>query len=275
MSLSVQDLAKANFPFVIVAHPDGKLSIGRPPGEELKLAMENGVYQAGHNHLLSTFESSVGMARGQSRTFTPSETDRQEESTDSVWLLNRQKMLFFLTWIGSILITLITAILFFLSRGRSELHGAFAFFLGKYRHRTHIALVFGSLIDQFVAFVTAYYEMNRALSLALVADVFIIVLSTTIMTPIFIAAQVVAFLAGIELNYSISRVHSLQPPASLFLNLARFSYRCIVRMACCCRQADGQGRRSRQDSDTGERQHAGVWIAEVGLEPNSNQSTHV
>jgi hypothetical protein len=141
-------------------------------------------------------------------------------------------------------------------------HGAYAFFLGKHRHRTHVALIFGALIIELVGFVSAFYEMNRSLSLVLVTDVFLLVLSTTIMTPIFISVQIVAFLTGVEFSYSLSRVNSLQPPASLVFNLSKFMYVCIVRMACCCRR-NGRNQGIGQEIGRDETQHTRVWIAEV------------
>jgi len=141
-------------------------------------------------------------------------------------------------------------------------HGAYAFFLGKHRHRTHVALIFGALIIELVGFVSAFYEMNRALSLVLVTDVFLLVLSTTIMTPIFISVQIVAFLIGVEFSYSLSRVNSLQPPSSLVFNLLKFMYVYIVRLACCCRR-NGRNGGIRQERRRDETRHAGVWVAEV------------
>jgi hypothetical protein len=113
MSLSVQELAKANFPFIIVVHPDGKLSIGKPRGgEALETGNRSDVYQE-QSHPVSI--ENGGTARDRA-----AETEPHSQSTESLTLLNRQKSIFFLTWFGSILITLITAILFFLSRGHLE-----------------------------------------------------------------------------------------------------------------------------------------------------------
>jgi hypothetical protein len=121
MSLSVQELAKVDFPFVIVVHPDGKLSIGKPPsGEALETGNGSDVYQ-GQSDLLSIESGGTARDIGLSQNFqAPAETEPHSQSTESLRLLNRQKIIFFLTWSGSILITLITAILFFLSRGHLE-----------------------------------------------------------------------------------------------------------------------------------------------------------